>query len=95
MSDDPTLEFANALLADGRRDREVLRRRWHVPTWSADVEEIATVLGRYPLLVPLVQKTIDDELAQLATAIEHPTPATESQEATPDADRQDAPVPDV
>ena len=95
MSNDPRLEFANALLADGRRDREVLTRRWHAPTYSADVEEIADLLQRYPLLVPLVQKTIDDELAQLTTVIENPTPATESQEATPDADRQDAPVPDV
>ena len=71
MTDDTLTEFAQALLADGRRDREVLRRRWHVPSWRAEVEQIANVLERYPLLIPQVAKLIDDELARLGEEIEN------------------------
>lgn len=87
---DPLTQFAEQLLADGRRDREVLRRRWHVPSWKAEIEQIADTLERNPLLVPIVNKAINDELSRLAETIEQPaspehTPTTE---ATPDADRQ-------
>ena len=97
MSDELLSNFAKTLLADGQRDREVLRRRWHVPSWREDIERIASVLERHPLLVPVIQKAIDDELARLTDALtefaeKKEPPATE---VTPDADRQNETLPDI
>ena len=97
MSDELLTSFAETLIADGRRDREVLRRRWNVPSWRAEIEQIANALERYPLLVPLVRKAIDDELSRLGNAVE-PTQTIdtfETTEAASDADRQDETLPNV
>lgn len=97
MTDEQRVAFARQLIADGRRDREVLRRRWNVPSWKAEIEQIADTLQRNPLLVPIVNKTINDELSRLAETIEQPTSPehTPNTEATPDADRQIPTAPDV
>ena len=71
---DPLKQFAEQLLSDGRRDREVLRRRWNVPSWPAEIERIANTLARHPLLLPAVNKTIEDELARIAETIEQSSP---------------------
>ena len=97
MSDELHANFARTLLADGQRDREVLRRRWHVPSWREDIERIANLLQQHPLLVPVIQKAIDDELARLTDALtefaEQKEPPTT--EATDDADRQNETLPDI
>ena len=80
--------FAQQLVADGKRDREVLRRRWQVPSWRAEIERIADVLQRNPLLIPSVEKTINDELSRLAAESAPTTPITPFTETNSDADRQ-------
>jgi len=100
MTNDTLAKLAQSIVADGRRDREVLRRRWRAPSWRDEVERIARTLERYPLLVPAVEKTIADELRRLGEAVDVPPSGddpsnTQTPEATADADRQDTTLPDV
>lgn len=95
MTADPFTELARDLIADGRRDREVLRRRWNAPSWRAEIERIADVLARHPLLIPAVERTIADELRRLGESLEAAPPDvlpahSPNTETIDHADRQDA-----
>jgi hypothetical protein len=62
--------LARSLIDDARLDREVLRRRWITPPWRDEVQRIAEVLEKHPLLISIVRQHMEAELARLATDAE-------------------------
>jgi hypothetical protein len=67
MTHEQQLELlARSLIDDAKLDREVLRRRWVTPPWRDEIQHIADVLERHPLLIAIVQQQLASELAKLA-----------------------------